>query len=116
MKGYPSGMRRDRVTILNRKEAVLGKYGLDGGGAEWEKTMSTMASVEWTKGKSALREGATDAYGVVMVRMLYTPCVTMRSRIIHNGQTYQILPETFHADKFANTVQFLAQVIINDKP
>jgi hypothetical protein len=38
----------------------------------------------------------------------------MRGRIKYEDQTYQILPETFNADKRANTIQFLMQVIIND--
>ena len=35
--------------------------------------------------------------------------------MVYEGRTYQIIPETFHADRQENTVQFMAQVIINDK-
>jgi len=114
MKGYSAGMRRDLIIVQNRKEAAVGIYGIDSAGVQWEDTLRCWASVEWQRGKYALREGAVDAYGVVMVRMLWTPSINMRSRIVHDGQVYQILPETFHSDRMENTVQFLAQVVIND--
>lgn len=111
---YTSGFLKDRITIQNRTEAQMGDFGLDSTGVTWENTCCLHANVEWQKGKSALREGAIDAYGVVLVRMRYTDKANMRSRIIYNDETYQIIPETFHADKHENTVQFMAQIIIND--
>ena len=62
-----------------------------------------------------MHEGALDSYGVVLVRTRWTNQVTERSRISYEGRTYQILPETFHADRQENTVQFIAQQIINEK-
>jgi len=47
--------------------------------------------------------------------MRWTNQVNERSRIVYEGRTYQIIPETFHSDRQDNTIQFLAQVIINDK-
>jgi head-tail adaptor len=113
MKGYSAGLRKDIITIQNRREAVAGEYGIDSAGIQWVNASRDYAAVDWQIGKSALREGAIDAYGVVMVRMNWNPYVTMRSRIVHGGQTYQILPETFHADRQEDTIQFLAQVIID---
>lgn len=114
--GYSSGMLKDRIMILNRKKAVMDDYGLDAEGAEWEETTCVWASLTWTKGIQSLREGAIDAYGVVEIRMRWTPLITMRSRVRDcEGITYQILPETFHPDKHENTIQFIAQAIINDK-
>lgn len=112
---YTSGMRRFRIVVQNRKEQTTGKFGIDTAGIDWENTCTLWASVEWTKGKSAMREGAIDAYSVVMVRMLYSHQITMRSRIIWQGQTYAVIPETFFPDKQANTIQFHAQLIVNDK-
>ena len=112
MKGYSSGMRNHLVIIQNRKEPKAGAYGIDSTGVEWKDTCRVWASVDWQKGKRALSEGALDSYGVVMVRMNWTPQVNMRSRIVHEGQVYQILPETFHCDQQGNTVQFLAQIVI----
>lgn len=111
--GYPTGMLNKRIKIQNRIEAKAGKFGLDGSGIDWEDTACVWASVEWAKGMRAMNAGALDAYSVVLVRMRWAPIVTMRSRIVHEGTTYQILPETFHADRHQNTIQFQAQAIIN---
>ena len=112
---FSSGFLKHRITIQNRKAATMGKYGLDSGGAEWKDTCTVWASVDWKKGKAGMHEGALDSYGVVLVRMRWTNQVNERSRMVHEGKTYQILPETFHADRQANTIQFMAQAIINDK-
>ena len=109
---YSSGLLRYRVTILNRKEAVQGKFGLDSAGIEFEPAGTVWASVDWAKGKQALNAGALDVYGTVMVRIRWNSKITERSRIRHNGKTYQIIGETFHADYQANTIQFLAQLVV----
>ena len=113
--GYSSGFLKDRVTILNRKEAVQGKFGLDSAGIEWENVGCVHANVDWQKGKSGMTAGALDAYGVKIVRMRWNNIITERSRIQYDGRTYQILPETFNANRQENTIQFLCQQIINDK-
>ena len=113
--GYSSGFLKHMITIQNRKAATMGKYGLDTSGAEFEDTVCLHANVDWQKGKSGMHEGALDSYGVVMVRMRWTNQANERSRIVWQGKTYQIIPETFHPDRQDNTIQFLAQVIINDK-
>ena len=112
---YSTGILKDRVTILNRKDAVQGKFGLDSAGIEWEDMGSVWASVDWQKGKSGMTAGALDAYGVKIVRMRWNSIITERSRIQWQGKTYQILPETFNPDHQGNTIQFLCQQIVNDK-
>ena len=112
---YSSGFLKYIITIQNRKAATMGKYGLDTSGAEFEDTVYLHANVGWKKGMGGLHEGAIDVYGVVEVRMRWTNQVNERSRIVFKGHTYQIIPETFHEDFQDDSVQFLAQVIINDK-
>lgn len=112
---YSSGFLKDRVIILNRKQAQQGKFGLDSAGIEFEPAATVWAAVDWTKGKTAMNAGALDAYGVKMVRMRWNNIVSERSRIQFDGRTYQILPETFNADRQGNTIQFLCQQIVNDK-
>ena len=102
------------MIVLNRKQATSSKWGKDGEGVEWEASQPIRADVTWAKGVRALNQGALDAYGVIEVRMYWNNVVNMRSRIIYDGQTYNILPETFHADHMENTIQFHAQVILND--
>ena len=111
---YTSGILRDRVTILNRLKGDSGSYGLDSHGIIFEKAGEEWAEVTWAKGKQAMNAGALDVYGVIMVRMRWNTIVSERSRIIYNGKTYQILGDTFHAQRQDNTIQFHAQVLVND--
>ena len=113
--GYSSGFLNKRILVQNRKAAVQSKFGIDSNGPEYEDTTCLWASVDWQKGKAGMHEGALDSYGVVLVRTRWTNQVNERSRMVYDGRTYQIIPETFHADRQENTVQFMAQVIINDK-
>ena len=112
---YSSGFLKDRVIILNRKEAQQCKFGLDSAGIEFEPAATVWARVDWQKGKSGMTAGAIDAYAVKIVRMRWNNIITDRSRIQYDGKTYQILPETFNPDRQGNTIQFLCQQIINDK-
>ncbi len=112
--GYSAGLLRERVTILNRKPQQGSAYGIDGRGIEFEPVDCVWAEVTWTKGKQAMNAGALDVYAAVIVRMRWNNIVTMRSRIEWEGKTYQIIPETFHDQRKDNTIQFLAQLIVND--
>lgn len=112
---FSTGFLKHRITIQNRKAATMGKFGLDTSGPEFEDTTCLWASVDWQKGKAGMHEGALDSYGVVLVRTRWTNQINERSRIVYEGRTYQILPETFHPDRQENTLQFMAQVIIDDK-
>ena len=112
---YTSGLLKHRVTIMNRKEAQQGKFGLDSAGVEFEPAGTVWASVDWAKGKGAMNAGALDVYGIVMIRMRWNTIVSERSRILYEGKTYQIIGETFHSNRQENTIQFHAQQIINDK-
>ena len=112
---YRAGFLHDIIQPLNRKEAVAGKYGLDSAGIEWEEGPCLHANVDYARGKSAMNAGALDVYGVVMIRMRYNTIVNERSRILYGGKTYQIIGDTFHADRQENTIQFHAQQVINDK-
>ena len=111
---YSAGLLKHRVTILNRTEAQQGRFGLDSAGVEFEQAGTVWASVDWTRGKGAMNAGALDVYGVVIIRMRWNTIINERSRILYDGKTYQIIGETFHADRQDNTIQFQAQQIIND--
>ena len=109
-----TGILKARVTILNRKEAQQGKFGLDSSGVEFETAGTVWAEVTWAKGKQAMNVGALDVYGVIMVRMRYNTIVNDRSRVMYDGKTYQILGDTFHAHRQDNTIQFHAQLIVKE--
>lgn len=111
---YSSELRDTRIGILQRTSAEMGDFGLDTNGAGWKNVGSVWASVTWAKGNRALNAGSVDAYAVVNVRMLWTNAINARCRIVHEGEVYQILPETFHADRRKNEVQFLAQGVVKE--
>ena len=103
------------IQVLNRKEAKTSKFGLDGGGVEWEEGLCLHANVDYAKGKSAMNAGALDAYAVKIVRMRWTNVFNERSRVKYLDKTYQIIPETWNANHRENTLQFLMQLVVNDK-
>ena len=101
---YQAGFRHEIIIPLNRKAATVGKYGVDSGGIQWEEGTPLHANVDYQRGKSAMNAGALDSYAVKIVRMNWT-----------NGKVYQILPETFNGHYRENTLQFLMQLVVNDK-
>ena len=115
--GYSAGFLHDIIQPLNRKEAVAGKYGLDSAGIEWVDACSEPlhANVDYQRGKSAMNAGSLDAYAVKIVRMRWTNVFNERSRVKYQDKTYQIIPETWNANHRENTLQFLMQLVVNDK-
>ena len=79
--GYSAGFLHDMIQVLNRKEAVAGKYGLDSAGIEWEPVGCLHANVDYQRGKSAMNAGSLDAYAVKIVRMRWTNVFNERSRV-----------------------------------
>ena len=105
----------EMVVPLNRKEAKAGKFGLDSGGIEWEEVGCLHANVDYQRGKSAMNAGSLDAYAVKIVRMRWTDSFNERSRIKWRDNIYQIIPVSFYAYRRENSLQFLMQLIVNDK-
>ena len=109
---YSTGMLKHRIKVQNRTTATADKFGIDGSGVEYEDTCWLWASVDFVKGMRAMREGAIDVYGVIMIRTRYTNAINARSRIVYEGETYNVLGDTLHIDKQTNIVQFNAQLIV----
>ena len=112
---YPAGFLENIIIPLNRKAATVGKYGVDSGGIQWEEGEPLHAKVDYQRGKAAMNAGALDAYAVKIVRMNWTDKLNDRSRVKYDGKVYQILPETFNPHYRKNTLQFLMQLVVNDK-
>ena len=112
---YQSGFRHEIIIPMNRKAATVGKYGVDSGGIQWEEGTPLHANVDYQRGKSAMNAGALDSYAVKIVRMNWTDKLNERSRVKYQGKVYQILPETFNGHYRENTLQFLMQLVVNDK-
>ena len=112
---YSAGFLHDIIIPLNRKAAAVGEYGVDSGGIQWEEGPFLHANVDYQRGKSAMNAGSLDAYAVKIVRMRWTNVFNERSRIKYEDKVFQIIPETFNANRRTNTLQFLMQLIVNDK-
>lgn len=112
---YQSGFLEHKITPLNRKAATVGKFGVDSAGVQWEEGPKLPANVGYQRGKSAMSAGALDAYAIKIVRMNWTDLLNERSRVKFDGKVYQIMPETFNANYRENQLQFLMQLIVNDK-
>lgn len=108
---YSSGILNKKIFVLNRKTAQSSKFGVDGDGIEWESADMLSANVTYTKGISAMNAGAINAYSIKLVRIRWTDKITMRSRIKYDNQIFQIVPNTFNADKSENTIQFQMQLV-----
>ena len=113
--GYSAGFLHEIIIPMNRKEAKVGKYGIDSAGVEWDEVGCLHANVDYQRGKSAMNAGSLDVYAVKIVRMRWTNVLNDRSRIKYLDKTYQIIPETWNANHRENTLQFLMQLIVNDK-
>ena len=108
---YSTEFLKKRVTILNR--TAVDSSTQWGATTTYEEVCDVWASVDWSRGTRALREGALDAYDTVLIRMRWNNIINRESRLRCDGVTYQI--QSFHADKQDNTIQLTAQEIIDNQ-
>lgn len=117
MTGYDAGMRNKRITIARRAESSGGQFGVRSAGQQYEIVGDFWAAEDFNRGTKAMREGAVDAYDIVMFRMDWYQGIDRWCIIRYDGTWYQIT--SFNANKQAKTIQMTAtemanqQVIIN---
>ena len=105
---YSSGMLDKRVGIWAvDDDAQTGRAGRGSAGLKYTQLACVWASVTFSKGMRAMREGALESYDVVMVRMRWNNLVDKDSRLTCEGKTYQILQ--FNSDRRQNIIQITAQ-------
>ena len=118
--GFTSGMLGYRVTILNKVQPSERQFGEKTG---YRRDGSLWSSYKFNKGTRALREGALDAYDVVVFQMNFSADVAYRitreSLIECEGKVYQI--QSLNSDKRENKIVITAtemttQVNIVPKP
>ena len=107
--GYNSDILQHRVAILNK--VVATGFG-ETTGYQYAGTVSS--DLTWTKGPKAIREGALDAYDVVMFRMRWNPLVMRDSRLVCEGVTYQV--NSLKANRHEDTIQIVASEIVDCAP
>lgn len=92
---------------MNKVMPTQGEFGAT---TRYEPASTVWASVTWSKGVKALREGALDAYDTIMVRMRYNTVVTRDSRLLIDEVTYQI--QSLHRDYQENSIQITATEVV----
>jgi head-tail adaptor len=102
---YSSGMLTERITIAKRVEVADG-FGRQGQ-TKYEVLGEFYAAKDFNRGVKALREGAFDAYDVVMFRMRYNEQVDRWCLIKHQDKWYRIL--SFNDSKRDNQIQITAE-------
>lgn len=103
---YSTGILKDRVAVATRTAATTGAFGKDSAGITYTLLGEFWASVTWTKGVKSMREGALDAYDVVMMRMRYDEDINRDCLILYDDHWYEI--ESFHRDYQENIIQLTA--------
>lgn len=97
---YSAGILNRRVTIVTPGANQDTEYGrVTTAGASFE----VWAAVDWSRGTKSIREGAMDAYDVIMVRCRWNKHITRDCKVVYNGVSYRI--DSFHADFQDNTIQ-----------
>lgn len=89
------------VEIHNLTTQVADKFGA--GSGQYTFAAAVHANVKYSKGTKSLREGALEAYDVLLIRMRWNAVICRTSRIVHDGRTWQI--DSFNADRRANEIQ-----------
>lgn len=105
-------MLRMRITVARRATDDSQTFGKSGQ-PKYEIIGTFNACKSFDKGQKSLREGALDAYDVVMFRMRYRKQVDRWCLIQYQGKWYQIL--SFNSDYQDNQIQITAQELINQK-
>lgn len=110
--GYGAGLLNKRVTVAMRVKAETGNFGLDSAGVKYKIVGTNIpAGKRFDKGMKSLREGAVDAYDVVMFIMRPRKNIDRWSLIKCQGKWYQI--ESFNEDYQDNQLQVTARELAN---
>ena len=113
MSGYSAGMLDKKITFYKRVESEEGAYGRNSGGVKYELVGTFNAAEDFNKGVKSLREGAVEAYNVVMFRMRYRTGIDRWCLIKYNGVWYEI--KSFNDNYRENKIQITAQERVNQK-
>ena len=106
--GYSTGMMKYRVQVAKRATDESASFGKSGQ-PKYEILGTFWMGETFNKGVKAMREGALDAYDVVMIRMRWRDDITRDWRIVHDGKTYEI--ESLHSSREKNEVQITAHEV-----
>lgn len=109
---YSSGILNKRIEIARRSDNAESSFG-KAGQPQYESLGLFWAAADFSRGTKSLREGAFDAYDIVMFRMRYHACIDRWCIIKYQGKWYQI--DTFNADMQGNQIQITATEMSNQQ-
>lgn len=109
--GYSSGMMNKRIKIAKRVDSTGGDFGRSSGGQKYTLLGEFWASEKFDKGMKSLREGAVDAYDIVMFRMRFNADVDRWCLIQYQGKWFQI--QSCNEDYQTNEIQITAKEMSN---
>lgn len=110
---YSSGMMDKRITFAKRKASETGRSGRDSGGIKYEIVCTVWAAEDFNKGVKALRNGAVEAYDVVMFRLRWRDDINRWCIVQYNGVWYEIM--SFNGSYRDNQIQITARELPNQK-
>ena len=102
-----------RVKIAKRMDSEGGDFGRKSGGQKYTLLGEFWASEKFDKGMKSLREGAVDAYDIVMFRMRFHECIDRWCLVQYHGRWYQI--QSFNEDFQTNEIQITAIEMANQQ-
>ena len=105
-------MLNKRITIARRKDDAAESFG-KAGKPKYEILGTFWAAEDFNRGVKSLRDGAFDAYDIVMFRMMFYKGVDRWCLIRYNGKWYQI--QSFNADYQTNQIQVTAIELANQQ-
>ena len=109
--GYSSGMMNKRIKIAKRVDSTGGDFGRSSGGQKYTLLGEFWASEKFDKGMKSLREGAVDAYDIVMFRMRFNAEIDRWCLIQYQGKWFQI--QSCNEDYQTNEIQITAKEMAN---
>ena len=112
---YETGMMEMRVKVLKRAADTTETFGKSGQPKyEWLRQAGDhglWASEKFDKGMKSLRDGAVDAYDIVMFRMRFNAYIDRWCLIQYQGKWFQI--QSCNEDYQTNEIQITAKEMAN---
>ena len=100
-----------RIKIAKRVDSTGGDFGRSSGGQKYTLLGEFWASEKFDKGMKSLREGAVDAYDIVMFRMRFNADIDRWCLIQYQGKWFQI--QSCNEDYQTNEIQITAKEMAN---
>ena len=102
---------KKRIKIAKRVDSTGGDFGRSSGGQKYTLIGEFWASEKFDKGMKSLREGAVDAYDIVMFRMRFNADIDRWCLIQYQGKWFQI--QSCNEDYQTNEIQITAKEMAN---